>query len=146
RLRLCRAGEHRQVGLPVRRRDEDRARPREAPAERLPRFARRAGLQRVHRRAVREEDARQGAHAAFFTRPSSCIASCTFGRAPTRLWYAARFGHRARSMPVGLVQLSSTKRYASATVKALPIRYSLPASCCSIQSKREARFCFTIGL
>ena len=73
-------------------------------------LAGRPRLQRVHRRAVGDEDARRRAHAAFFSRPSTCIASWTLGRAPTRLWNAARFGHLARSRPVGLVQLSSTNR------------------------------------
>src|SRR5579864_1417690 len=45
-------------------------------------------------------------------RPSACIASLTFGRAATRLWYFCRFGHFERSICVGLVQFVSTKRYA----------------------------------
>src|SRR5439155_1295315 len=95
-----------------------------------------ARIERVHRRAVGDEDARQTSHqAACFRRPSVLSASCTLGRAPTRAWKAASLGQRARSIPVGLVQLSSTKRYASAT-----------ANCLSSQSKRVARFSLQIFL
>src|SRR5713226_607822 len=125
RLRFFGAGEHRQVRLPVRRGDQDGARAREALRERLPGVAGRARLERVHRRAVGDEDARQhadyrvGASALSFSRPSALRASWTFGRAPTRAWNAARFGHLERSICVGLVQPSSTKRYASATLNDL---------------------------
>ena len=53
-----RSRDHRQVGFPVRRGDEDCLWLSEALAERRPRQARRARLEGVHRRAVRDEDAR----------------------------------------------------------------------------------------
>src|SRR5688500_916100 len=102
----------------MRRRDHDGLGPRQAIGERLPRRSSRTRLEGVHRRAVGEEDA----HAAFFSSPSACSASCTFGRAPTRFWNAAMFGQRARSMLWNLVQFVSTKRYASATVNVFPVR------------------------
>ena len=111
RLRLRRAGEHRQVGLPVRRRDQDRARPRQTLAERLPRLARRPGL----RGRASASRGRRRRSAAPLMPPSSA------GPRPASLpapWAARRraCGTRRGSASargrccVGLVQPSSTKR------------------------------------
>jgi hypothetical protein len=61
RLRLRAAGQCGPLGLPVRGGDEDRARARQALAQRRPGAAGRrgAGFERVHRRAVRDEDGGQ---------------------------------------------------------------------------------------
>ena len=49
RLRFGAAREHRQIGFPMRRRDHHRARPGQTAAERAPRLAGRARIERVHR-------------------------------------------------------------------------------------------------
>ena len=61
-LRLLRCRHHRQLGLPVRRSDEDRPRSRQAPAELRPGLAGATGGDRVHRRAVRDEKRGQWCH------------------------------------------------------------------------------------
>jgi predicted metal-binding membrane protein len=48
--------------------------------------------------------------AAFCSRPSAAIASCTFGRAATRSWNALSAGQRPRSMPTKLLQFATTNR------------------------------------
>src|SRR5437016_12855377 len=107
----------------MRRRDQDGARFAEPAAELRPRLAGRARIERVHRRAVGDEYARQTSHqAACFRRPSVLSASCTLGRAPTRARYAVTLGHLERSNCSGLVQLSTVNAYASATPEVLPIR------------------------
>ena len=56
------SGEHRQRRLPVRRYHEHRPRPRQACSDGLPRAARAARVERVHGRAVRDEDGGQSVH------------------------------------------------------------------------------------
>ena len=62
RLRLRIRRHHRQARLPVRGRDEHRARARQLARERRPRRAGLAGIDGAHRRTVREEEGGEAGH------------------------------------------------------------------------------------
>src|SRR5687768_4530126 len=88
-------------------------------------------VQQRHDRRPRVVDVGHRALSGQASRPSARIASCTAGRWPTRRTKACRLSRSPRSSWTNLAHAVTTNRYASAAVKASPVKYEPPASCVS---------------